>query len=210
MGLSRRSILAVAVTGTAAAMVVTGAVAAGASQRKPAPRPVTAASATASAAAPEPAARPAERQLGEVVDAGYRAKDGAWVLYAVAIEEKALPGTRFGVMAGLRRGDGKVTGVVVANETEGSDRAPGFHAVQGGMEVDGRPSPSFGYYAGAASKITARIGGRTVTARQAAWSEDTAVKFFWFDPAAGMVSDLKAYDSKGRALPAGHNSVGVG
>ncbi|MEU8233770.1 hypothetical protein AB0C12_29650 [Actinoplanes sp. NPDC048967] len=208
MGLSRRSILAVAVTGTAAALVVTGAVAAGASQRKPAPRPVTAAS--ASAAAPDPAPRPAERQLGEVVDAGYRAKDGAWVIYAVAIEEKALPGTRFGVMAGLRRGDGKVTGIVVANETDGSDRAPGFHAVQGGMEVDGRPSPSFGYYAGAAAKITARIGGRTVTARQAAWSADNTVKFFWFDPAAGMVSDLKAYDSKGRALPAGHNSVGVG
>jgi hypothetical protein len=209
MGLSRRSILVVAVTGTAAALVVTGAVAAGASQRKPAPRPVTAASAPASAA-PDPAAQPAERQLGDVVDAGYRAKDGAWVLYAVAIKEKDLPGTRFGVMAGLRRGDGKVTGVVVANETEGSDRAPGFHAVQGGMEVDGRPSPSFGYYAGAAAKITARIGGRTVTARQAAWSEDNAVKFFWFDPAAGMVSDLKAYDSKGRALPAGHNSVGMG
>lgn len=209
MGLSRRSILVVAVTGTAAALVVTGAVAAGASQRKPAPRPVTAASAPASAA-PDPAAQPAERQLGDVVDAGYRAKDGAWVLYAVAIKEKDLPGTRFGVMAGLRRGDGKVTGVVVANETEGSDRAPGFHAVQGGMEVDGRPSPSFGYYAGAAAKITARIGGRTVTARQAAWSEDNAVKFFWFDPAAGAVSDLKAYDSKGRALPAGHNSVGMG
>ncbi|MGW4940289.1 hypothetical protein ACWEOZ_01675 [Actinoplanes sp. NPDC004185] len=209
MGLSRRSILAVAVTGTAAAMVVTGAVAAGASQRKPAPRPVVTASAPASAA-PEPAAEPAHQQLGDVVDAGYRAEDGAWVLYAVAIKEKELPGTRFGVMAGLRRGDGRITDVVVANETEGSDRAPGFHAVQGGMEVDGRPSPSFGYYAGAAAKITARIGGRTVTARQAPWSEDNAVKFFWFDPAAGMVSDLKAYDSKGRALPAGHNSVGVG
>jgi hypothetical protein len=206
--------LTLAVTGTAAAVVVTGAVAASAAQRKPAPKPVTAASAPASApasaAALAPAAaEPAHRKLGAVVDTGYRAKDGAWVIYAVAIEEKALPGTRFGVMAGLRRGDGTVTDVVVANETEGPDRAPGFHAVQGGMEIDGRPSPSFGYYAGAAAKITARIGGRTVTARQAAWSEDKAVKFFWFDPAAGMISDLKAYD-KGRSLPTGDNGVGLG
>jgi hypothetical protein len=202
--------LTLAVTGTAAAVVVTGAVAASAAQRKPAPRPVTAASASASAPAAAPApAEPAHQQLGAVVDTGYRAKDGAWVIYAVAIEEKALPGTRFGVMAGLRRADGTVTDVVVANETEGPDRAPGFHAVQGGMEVDGRPSPSFGYYAGPATKITARIGGRTVTARQAAWSEDKAVKFFWFDPAAGMISDLKAYD-KGRSLPTGDNGVGLG
>jgi hypothetical protein len=62
----------------------------------------------------------------------------------------------------------------------------------------------------AAAKITARIGGRTVTARQAPWSADAAVKFFWFDPQEGMVSDLKAYDSKGRALPVGNNGVGSG
>nr|BFE69312.1 hypothetical protein GCM10020092_026130 [Actinoplanes digitatis] len=100
--------------------------------------------------------------------------------------------------------------MVVTNEVEGRDRAPGFHAVQGGMEVEGEPTPSFGYYAGDAARITARAGGRTVVAKVAAWSKDRRIKFFWFDPATEAVANLKAFDRGGRALPAGNNQVGVG
>ena len=215
MGLSRnRWILAAGVTGTAIAVVVTGAVAANAAQESAAgpaavaaQKPVLEESAKA---ASTPEAPPAPAALGKVIDAGFAAKDGSWVMYAVTVDDKALPGTHFGVMAGRRLPGGSLTAEVMANEVEGSDRAPGFHAVQAGMEVEGEQTPSFGYYVGDATKITARAGGRTVTAKQAAWSEDAAVKIFWFDPATGAVSDLKAYDSAGRTLTAGNDQVGVG
>jgi hypothetical protein len=221
MGLSRnRWILAAGVTGTAIAVVVTGAVAANAAQEDPAPPAAVAAQKEGAAqkpapkeaakAASTPEAPPAPAALGDVIDAGFAAKEGSWVFYAVAVDEKSLPGTHFGVMAGRRLPDGSLTTGVMANEFEGSDRAPGFHAVQAGMGVEGEQTPSFGYYVGDATKITARAGGRTVTAKQAAWSEDAAVKIFWFDPAAGAVSDLKAYDSAGRTLPAGNDQVAVG
>lgn len=220
MGLSRnRWILAAGVTGTAIAVVVTGAVAANAAQEDPAAPPAAAAQKAADQKpAPREAAKaastaqapPAPAALGTVIDAGFAAKEGTWVIYAVAVDEKSLPGTHFGVMAGRRLPGGSLTAGVMANEFEGSDRAPGFHAVQAGMEVEGEQTPSFGYYVGDATKITARAGGRTVTAKQAAWSEDAAVKIFWFDPAAGAVSDLKAYDSAGRTLTAGNDQVGVG
>ncbi|MEU4218614.1 hypothetical protein [Actinoplanes sp. NPDC026623] len=213
MGLSRnRWILTAGVTGTALAVVVAGAVAANAAQEKPAAGPAAAPSRPAAPSAEEsqPAREPARKRLGAVVDAGFAAKRGAWVIYAVPVKEKSLPRTHFGVMAGRRLSDGTIVDVVVANEFEGSDRAPGFHAVQGGMEVEGERTPSFGYYAGDAARITARAGGRTVVARQAAWSLDGKIKFFWFDPATKAVSDLKAYDGAGRVLTAGNNQVGVG
>jgi hypothetical protein len=218
MGLSRnRWILAAGVTGTALAVVVTGAVAANAAQEDPARRSAPKAAAAqqpaagkAAKAASTPEAPPAPAALGTVIDTGFAAKDGSWVMYAVAVDEKSLPGTHFGVMAGRRLPSGSLTAGVMANEFQGSDRAPGFHAVQAGMNVEGEQTPSFGYYVGDATKITARAGGRAVTAKQAAWSEDAAVKIFWFDPAAGAVSDLKAYDSAGRALTAGNDQVGVG
>ncbi|MEU7904340.1 hypothetical protein [Actinoplanes sp. NPDC049118] len=209
MGLSRnRWILTAGVTGTALAVVVAGAVAASAAQENPAGRPALAPSRPPAPSTEEP--QPAQERLGEVVDAGFAAKQGAWVIYAVPIKEKSLPGTHFGVMAGRKLADGTIVDVVVANEVEGPDRAPGFHAVQGGMEVEGERTPSFGYYSGNAARITARSGGRTVVAKVAPWSRDGRVKFFWFDPATKAVGDLKAYDGAGRALTKGNNQVGVG
>jgi hypothetical protein len=210
MGLSRnRWILTAGVTGTALAVVVAGAVAANAAQEQPAAKPAAAPSRpTAAPSAQE--SEPARERLGTVVDAGFAAKQGAWVIYAVPVKEKSLPRTHFGVMAGRKLSDGTIVDVVVTNEFTGSDRAPGFHAVQGGMEVEGERTPSFGYYAGDAAKITARAGGRTVVAKLAAWSADRKVKFFWFDPATKGIGDLKAYDGAGRVLKAGNNQVGVG
>src|SRR5690242_20094818 len=113
----------------------------------------TAASAPAGTpAAPAPAGRPAAggaadqppTVLGSVVDTGIKATDGTWVLYAVPIKEKVLKNTHFGLMLGRRLPDGTVTAEVVTNETSGSDKAKGFHAGQGGMNVNDEDTPTFG------------------------------------------------------------------
>jgi len=210
MRLSRnRWILAAGVTGTALAVVVTGAVAASAAQETPTTSQ-DALARKASAVASNAEAPPAPAAVGTVVDAGFAAKEGSWVIYAVPVAEKSLPGTHFGVMTGRRLPGGAIAAGVLANEFEGSDRAPGFHAVQAGMNVDGEQTMAFGYYVGDATKITATAGGKTVTAKQAAWSESAEVKFFWFGPATPAVGDLKAFDSAGQALATGNGAVGVG
>jgi len=164
----------------------------------------------ASQAAPErgrpaPAAGPQADNgvLGEVIATG----SGKWLLYATPIDAAELPDTHFGLNLGLPGPDGRPVTVVTVNETKGSDRAPGFHAVEGAMEVGGHKTPAFGYYVGPAAKIVATAEGRTVTARQAVWSEDPSVVVFWFDLDAGPLSRLKAYDSAGQTLPAGNNKV---
>lgn len=200
MKLSRnRWIVAAGVVGAAVAVVATGTVAANAAQEKPAGRTPVAAT---QPSAPAP--------LGAVVDTGFAAKTGSWVIYAVPVDQPEIPGTKFGVMTARKLAGGTLAASVTSNEFQGSDKAPGFHAVQAGMEVEGEKTLSFGYYVGDAEKITASAGGRTVTARQAAWSKDAAVKFFWFDPATPAIGDLKAFDAAGRALPAGNTGVGVG
>ncbi|MGA5302437.1 hypothetical protein ACPCHT_21090 [Nucisporomicrobium flavum] len=205
MNLSRnRWILAAGVTGVAVAVAIAGAVAANAAQD---PAGVTASQAPGRPATTQ-APPPAPKSIGEVVDTGIAAKQGTWVLSFVPVKD--IPGTSFGVMAGRRQASGAVTADIMTNETTGSDRAPGFHAVEGHMEVNGEPSPTFGYYVGPVEKITGRAGGRTVTASTAAWSEDATVKAFWFAPDAGSVSELKAFDAAGKALPDGNSGVAVG
>jgi hypothetical protein len=147
--------------------------------------------------------------LGKVVETGVKAKDGTWVLYAVPVEEKVLKNTHFGLMLGRKLADGTITADVVTNETSGSDRAKGFHAGQGSMNVNGRDTLTFGYYVGAATRITAKAHGKTLTAKQAVWSQDKSVVFYWFPPKSS-VSGLKAYGSNGRALTAGNTGIGVG
>ncbi|UQU66934.1 hypothetical protein COUCH_11945 [Couchioplanes caeruleus] len=204
MNLSRnRWILAAGVTGVAVSVAIAGAVAANAAQD---PAPVTSQAPGRPSTPEAPPAAP--KTIGDVIDTGIAAKQGAWVLCFVPV--KGMAGTSFGVMAGRRQASGAVTADIMTNETTGSDRAPGFHAVEGAMEVNGEPSPTFGYYVGPVTKITARAGGRTVTATTAAWSEDASVKAFWFAPDAGAVSDLKAFDAAGKALPEGNSGVAVG
>jgi len=148
--------------------------------------------------------------LGDVIETGIAAKTGKWVFFAEAVDEKAIPQTHFGIMAGRLLPGGELTSDVMANETEGSDRAPGFHAVEGSMGLDAGKSPTFGYYVGSATKITAKAGGKTVTAKQAAWSEDPSVVVFWFAPSVSGVGAPTAYDAAGKKLPSGHSSIGVG
>jgi hypothetical protein len=160
--------------------------------------------------APEPARPQSSKPLGAVIPSGITTRGGEIVFYTVAITEKALPRTTFGIMAGVRGSTGDLTDKIIVNETEGSDRAPGFHAIQSAMEIDGVAMPAFGYYAGPVTKIT--VG--KVTAHQAAWSKDSSVVVFWFDPADVrkdfVPSGVAAFGRSGNRLPAGHAVPGVG
>ena len=157
---------------------------------------------------PRPATTSMGGVLGDIIHTGV---DG-WLLYTTSIDDPALPDTHFGVNVGLAAPNGQPVTVVTTNETTGSDRSPGFHAVQGTMEVETHITPTFGYYIGSAVRITATANGtgRTVNAHRATWSEDPSVVMFWFNPDVGSVRNLKAYGSDGQRLPAGRNGIGVG
>ncbi|HKT02650.1 MAG TPA: hypothetical protein VJT31_24230, partial [Rugosimonospora sp.] len=169
-------------------------------------------------AAPPPAsqapASPVRGTLGAVVPTGIQVTGGELMVYAVAVDEARLSGVHFGVAMGRRSSGGPLAPLAESNEVTGSDRSPGFHAVEAAMTVSGVAVPEFGYYAGPATKITASVNGHTVQARQAAWSQDPSVVFFWFDPAqvpAGThPTGLAAYDRTGQRLPEGNASAGSG
>ena len=89
-----------------------------------------------------------------MIRAGVKEAGGELVFYGVRIRLRELPGTTFGIMAGLRDTAGRLTPEVEANETAGPDTATGFHAVQAASSV-GSPAaaiPEFGYYAGPATR----------------------------------------------------------
>ena len=152
---------------------------------------------------------------GRVIPAGFKDAAGELVFYGVRIDLRQLPGTTFGIMAGLRDASGGLTPEVETNETSGPDTAAGFHAVEAPSSV-GSPAvaiPEFGYYAGPAATITAQAGGKQVQAHLARWSAHPGIVIFWFSPQAGpggAPHNLTAYDSAGHKLPAGHSSPGHG
>jgi hypothetical protein len=78
------------------------------------------------------------------------------------------------------------------------------------MAVDGGTTPTFGYYAGPAARITGRSHGRTVTAHQATSTAKPDVQVYWFDGKDTAISGLTAYDAGGATLPAGNTGIGVG
>src|SRR4029453_253778 len=102
-----------------------------------------------------------------VVSTGVRVSGGEIVLYVVPVSSADLPGVRFGVTAGVRAESGAVRGLVTMNETSGSDRSPGFHAVQAPGSHNGVAVPEFGYYAGPVTTVTGRAGATVVHARLA-------------------------------------------
>jgi hypothetical protein len=212
-----RWLLVTAAAGLCMAAVATGTVAANAAEDR-APRSAVAGSAaprpaqsyTDASPAPDPQPENDTTPLGDLIRTGITVKSGEVVMYGQRIDDQALPGSDFGIMAGVQRGSGDPVARVMANEFEGSATAPGFHAVTGAMNVESDDMPVFGYYAGPAAKITAR----GVTARQAAWSEDPAVIVFWFDPAdtkkGFTATGLAAFDAAGKRLPTGNSQAGVG
>ncbi len=190
--------------GAAAAIVLTGTLTANAT---PAPAPAPAPVPVAEPAAPvqAPVEESDNTPWGDVISTGVRGDTGELVFYGIKVDLKELPETTFGIMAGYRSADGRLSTEYTTNEYEGSDKAPGFHGVSAGLNG----IPAFGYYAGPAAKITAKVSGKTVTAHQAAWSVDPTIVVFWFD-AGPEPSDLAAFDVSGKKLPAGNTGVGHG
>ena len=155
-------------------------------------------------------------RAGRVIPAGFKDPAGELVFYGVRIDLRQLPGTTFGIMAGLRDASGALTPEVETNETTGPDTATGFHAVQS-PSAAGSPAvaiPEFGYYAGPAASITAWQGGRLLHADLARWSVNRRIVIFWFARQAGSagtaLTGLAAYDAAGHQLPAGHPAAGQG
>jgi hypothetical protein len=151
---------------------------------------------------------------GAAIRTGIASGESEWAIYMIRIDEPAVPGTPFGVVAGVRSADGALTNEIVSNETEGSSREPGFHAVSGSMVIDVGRSPVFGYYVGPAAKIVGGKGDSMRVAEQAAWSEDPSIVLFWYDPKdlpkGWKATGLTAYDEAGTKLPTGNNGAGVG
>lgn len=180
-----------------AAVLVTANVALASRNSAPAPSSFEVAAAPAVSAAPSEA--PA------IISTGIKAGRGEWVLYAEPIDEPAIPKITFGVMLGWSVDGAEPVDAVMANETSGSDKAPGFHAVQGSMEIEQGVTPTFGYYVGPAAKITGKVGGKKVTAAKAPLGD---IQVFWFE--AEGLSGLAAYDANGKKLPTGNSGIGVG
>jgi hypothetical protein len=152
--------------------------------------------------------------FGDVVETGIKVDGLDRLLWMQRLDDPALPDTSIGIATGWRTTAGQLVVDVVNNEVEGSDRAPGFHALEMAMVVNDKPSPAFGYYVGDAAKITVTADGRTVRAEQATWSEDRSIVLFWFPlnkvKPTSKVGKATAYDDTGRKLPAGHATFGVG
>jgi hypothetical protein len=152
--------------------------------------------------------------LGDVIRTGLKAGPAEWVLYAVPVQEAALPDVHFGIMLGRRTAGRTLTSDIVINETEGADRAPGFHTGEIASEKDGLTTPAFAYFVGPATRITAIVGGKRVAAHLRAWSQDPDVVVFWFDPAQigahDTVTKLVAYDRHGRRLTSTLAGFGAG
>jgi hypothetical protein len=203
MRLRRRRRLLTGTAGVAAAAAVVLVVLFAVQLRQPALAPVAqppSSKPALSTAAPAP---PGDTPIGNVVGTGIRTQAGEIVFYARAVDLPELPGVRFGLVAGFRSGT-SLHSALVTNETRGSDRSFGFHATDGGENLDGQLIPVFGYFAGPAARITTTVHGRTVEARTAQWSVDPNVVIFWFNPDAvpdsAVLTPLIAYDADGKRL----------
>ncbi|WP_051799557.1 hypothetical protein [Catenuloplanes japonicus] len=140
---------------------------------------------------------------------------GELVMRVHAVEHPQLPQTRFGIAACRLDSGGATQVLIVTNETDVSDVAPGFHAIEAPMNVKDTLVPEFGYYAGPAERITGVVpGAGTVEAGTAvAKVAGTMIVLFWFDPAVTgpePVADLRALDENGKDLPGGDTRAGRG
>jgi hypothetical protein len=149
--------------------------------------------------------------LGRVVETGQRLNGQRWILYVETVDPDDIDHNLTLVLGRTTTGYiDDFTTDVVGQDTGGGRMSPGFHAVEPGTIVDGRTTPTFGYYAGDAARITARDTrtGTQVEAHLAAWSgfgQHDKAQIFWFDVTQGQspmtLTGLTAYDRKGAELP---------
>lgn len=151
---------------------------------------------------------------GTVIPAGTQ-NNSSVVLYGVHVSDAQIPCTHFGLMLGTTDGSA-VTGAYEANEFDGSDNQPGFHAVS---SVSGLSQVAgwyvIGYYVGAAASISVdeKQNAAPIAATVVPWSVNPNIKIWWLSGtgAAPSIGTLAAKDAAGSALPTGdHAQVGVG
>ncbi|GAB2608177.1 hypothetical protein Aab01nite_61400 [Paractinoplanes abujensis] len=145
--------------------------------------------------------------LGTVVETGRQAEGRRWILYVETADPNNLDETLTLILGRTKTGTiDDFTAEVVGRDQGAGRMAPGFHAVQAGRLVNGRTTPTFGYYVGDATRITARdeSTGRTVEAKRVPWSgfePPDKAQIFWFDFTQGqrpaVLTDLRAYDADG-------------
>ncbi|MBL7259792.1 hypothetical protein [Paractinoplanes lichenicola] len=148
--------------------------------------------------------------LGTVVETGRQAEGRRWILYVETVDPDDLDRTFTLILGRTTTGTFDDFTIDIASSDPGAGRMdPGFHAIQAGRKIDGRTTPTFGYYVGDAARITARDGttGEIVEAKRAPWTgfgPSDKAQIFWFDFTQGQppatLTDLTAYDGNGTEL----------
>jgi hypothetical protein len=150
--------------------------------------------------------------LGAIVQTGQKVGDQQWVLYVLTADSYKLDDNLTLVLGRTKTGYiNDFTKDIAASDSAGGRMKQGFHAVTAGTVKDGRTTPTFGYYAGDATRITARdTTGKTVQAHVTPWQgfgKKERATIFWFDFAQGKTSTaltgFTAYDNNGNTLPTG-------
>ncbi len=121
-----------------------------------------------------------------------------------------MPCTNVGFEFALRGSSGSLTNLEAANEFDGSDIAPGFHATGLSTTADGWYI--LGYYAGPAASITLPVNGQSVNADLTSWSVNPDIKVWWVHGTGEPPSSAQptALDVSGKALPAGAHAAELG
>ncbi|MFI5844636.1 hypothetical protein ACIA8K_33550 [Catenuloplanes sp. NPDC051500] len=233
----RRQVTAVAATGLAVA-AVTGLVfslgslsptgvppaapasaapsASGTPSARPTPEPsVTGPSTPGTRATPPSTVGPPPSVATQTVRTGVELTDGEFALVVEPSYIPDRPGIRFALTASVILANDVVEPVIAAGESDGFDVSPGFHSAYQTTSVGRNRIPMFGYYAGAATRITGRTGdGTTVEASMSPAKVDgDVIILYWFDPATagtGPITGMVAYDENGVRLPTGSNVIGHG
>ncbi len=151
--------------------------------------------------------------LGKVVETGREFGGRQWILYVETTDPDDLDNTLTLVLGLTRTLTIDDFSIAIVGSDRGAGRMePGFHAVEAGRLYNGRTTPTFGYYVGDATRITARDAatGRTVQAHRTEWrgfAKADQMQIFWFDFTQGQtpptLTDLTAYDRNGAELPTG-------
>jgi hypothetical protein len=186
-----------------------------------APPPAPKATGRPSADSPPPLApRGYDPRVGALIRTGEQVQGGERVFWFERYNEPELPNNHLALKAGRRDTAGRLTLDVTANEFDGPDLAPGFHAIWLGEPAVGSTWIVLGYYVGPAARITTTIRGQQVVARTARLSTNRNVQVFWFAPETGApdpgerrplhLGALHAFDAAGHRLPDGHNAISVG
>ena len=150
--------------------------------------------------------------LGRVVETGQHIDGWRWIIYVETVDPDKLNKNVTLVLGRTKTGYiNDFTKDIVTQDSGAGRLSAGFHAVKAGTVVNGRTTPTFGYYAGAPTRITARDSrtGKTLEAHLTSWSgfePGEKAQIFWFDFKQGQtpatLTGLTAYDKNGHKLPA--------